>query len=218
MNRRTLLATVGVTTAGLAGCLGSVSGEQKYEECDAPFVLYGYLPDDVATEVDSAFENGGYETDDELLYAQAVSDDTPLGKDDTLYEHQVEPDGDAPRLSFEEWTAYSSPVELTVRNDTDDAVELSVAVTDDNGTVVLAEDAVTVDPDGGSRSFPVASAFGEYDIDIEFENGRRETETWYVGPPTETSRNFGGTVRISDGDVSFRQDTREYDRPICPWE
>lgn len=218
MNRRECLAALGTVSAALTGCSSPFGGSRGYEECDAPFVLYDSLPRDVRSEVDSAFDDGTYETDGDLLYDEAVSDDTPLGRAGTLYGHRVDRDGDVRRLSFEEWAAYPSPVELAVRNDAAETVHASVRVTDEGGATVFEKGGVALEPDGGSRRFPVTAEFGEYEFEVATETGRRAVETWRIGPTSVTGRNYAGTARVSENGIEFDQTSVEYDRPVCPWE
>mgnify|MGYP006301261701 CR=1 FL=1 len=109
-------------------------------------------------------------------------------------------------------------MKLAVRNDTSDPVVAAARVTDADGNAVFEETGITVEPDDSSEDFPVTEQFGEYEVAVEFADGHRATEAWYVGPPNATSRNLGGTVvRSSDG-TAFRRNARVYDKPICPWD
>jgi len=88
--RRSLPVAVG--GAGFAGCSGPFSGgdDGTDEECDAPFVIDRHLPDDIAAEVDTTFEDGADVTDSEVPYGQAVSNDTLLLRNGTYWTHRTE--------------------------------------------------------------------------------------------------------------------------------
>ena len=184
-NRRALLGSI--AAVGVAGCLSAVPGAESdagrdYEECTAPYVEYDDLPTDLAAEVDAAFAEGAYVTDETPLYEQAVGDGTPLWRTDTPYEHRVERDGDTRRLTFEEQTAYDSPRDLKIENPTDDRIAVSATITDEDGERVLDVTGIEVAPDDNER-LEAVSQFGTYEVDVELEDGRRETKTWTLTPP-----------------------------------
>lgn len=226
MNRRALLAALGASTLPLAGCLGdgpeetASNGEpdgddqdgtaetedddeldvEEYEECTAPYVNYEDLPEEIAAEVDVAFEDGVYETDDELLYDRAISDRVPLWKNDTPYRSAIETDGDTRRLSFEEKTDGRTR-ELFLRNSGSKAVTVTATVTDDDGSTVLDEQH-DVDPDEES-SLSVTEEFGEYEVEVDVDDGPRETYRWTIeAHRIETEE--GLYVVLEEDGVSFQ--------------
>lgn len=219
MHRRALLGSVAAAGAvGAAGCLGSLAdagsgGTRDYEECNAPYVEYDDLPADLAAEVDAAFAEGAYVTDEMPLYERAVGDGTPLWKDDTPYEHYVERDGDARRLAFEEQTAYDSPRDLEIENRSGERILASATITDENGERVLDVTGIEVDPDDRERLEGV-QRFGTYEVDVELEDGRRETETWELTPPKS-----GGVdalvVSIAADGISIAELEWAYDFRSC---
>ncbi|MFC4439265.1 MULTISPECIES: hypothetical protein [Natrialbaceae] len=223
-NRRTLLASA-AASAVAGGCLDTVSRESgspeagsdddnvEYAECVAPFVDYDELPDDLAAEVDAAFEDGAYETDGGLPYDQAVNDSTPLWKDGDSYEHEVERDGERHRLSFERQTAFSSPRDVSISNDTDESITVTVTVADGTEGELLVDEVAPVEPDDRERLSTV-KAFGDYDVEIELEDGRRETKSWEVSPPRHEVAD-GLFVRITDDEISISPEIMVYDYEPC---
>lgn len=229
LSRRGLLTSLGVAVAAPgSGCLsdprpseptstvGSNSGAgAAYETCTATFVTYSSLPDDVVPEVDTALEDGAYETSGAVRYAQAVGDETPLLKDETYYSHRVEQTDTGQRLTFEEWTAYDSAVELAVTNETAEAITVAVEVTDATADPVLSDEFTVESNDGRTR--PITAEFGEYTVDVTVDDERRASDTWRVGPRS-TSWYWGGTVVVSEETVRFEREAAIYDKPVCPWE
>ncbi|WP_435345787.1 hypothetical protein [Haloarchaeobius sp. HRN-SO-5] len=225
--RRSVVLAIGAVVGGsISGCLRGSTGERtdgppgtaRYEECDADFVLYSILPDDVAREVDEAFETGAYETEGPLLYDQAVGPGTPLYRGGTFYEHRIERDGETIRISFEEWTAFTTPVDLALQNETEAPIEASVAVTDENGDRVFERTGVTVAPDGTPPDFSVTGEFGVYTVTTELADGRRASHTWQIGLTDDFTYYGDGRVILSGDAIEFDQTTSVYDRPICNWE
>lgn len=224
MNRRALLGTIATTgITGVAGCLsdtfsetGSRDGEETgYDECTAPYVEYDHLPDEIAAEVDIAFEDGTYVTDGVLLYEQAVSDGTPLWRGGAPYYHWVERDGDTRRLSFDRQTEYSSPRDLEITNDTAEPISVTAIVTDENGERVVDEQ-LDIDPGGRVRR-EAASRFGTYDVVIELEDGRRETASWDLSAPkVEVVEAL--LVSITEEELSIRPLVASYDYEPCPMQ
>ncbi|MDG5758613.1 hypothetical protein QA600_04590 [Natronococcus sp. A-GB1] len=181
----------------------------EYAECNAPFVDYDEVPDYLAAEVDPAFEDGAYETDGELRYRRAVGDGVPLWKNDGPHDHE----GKTRRLSFERRTAFASPRDVTVRNETDETIAATVTVTDGGDGELLLEEGTTVAPDDW-QDVPTVDAFGTYDVAIELEDGRRETKSWEV-PAPKVEVMDGVTVSITDDKISMSPLVSSYDYERC---
>ena len=230
MHRRVLLGSITVGVAAVSGCLDDDTGEagtgssetaddetteaaaSEYEECHAPFVDYDELPDEIAAEVDAAFDDGEYVTNDDILYEQAVGDGTPLWTDETPYEHRVETDGETRRLSFEEQSAYSSPRDLEIWNDTAEPRSVVATVTDEDGELVV-DAALTVEANDRKR-VEAASRFGTYDVVIELDDGRTETWTWDLfAPRVEVVDAL--TVTITDDELWIEPLISSYDFESC---
>lgn len=233
MNRRTLLAAAVATTA-LAGCLDATSETDgapsaasedddpeptdrtepegdEYTECSAPFVEYDELPEALRVEVDAALDDGSYEADD-LLYDRAVSDHTPLWTGSELYDHEVTRTGETLRLEFERRTEFESPRDVTVSNETDDARSVTVTVSDGNGNRYVDE-TISIAPTERKQLSGV-TAFGEYEVDVELDDGRRETASWEVPPPHGIVVE-GVTVSITDEKLAVRTNALAYDYVPC---
>lgn len=227
MQRRTLLTTLGTGGVSFAGCLGDMSVENResptetpdnagteYTECKAPYIDYTDLPEELAAEVDGAFEDGVYVTNEEPLFPQAVSDGTPLWKDDVPYEQEVERDGESYRLSFAEQTAFSSPRRIYLSTDTDDELSAALVVTDEIGDKIVEEDDLTLVP-GEKEQIQGPREFGEYEVVLEVEDDRRETEDWELDPHrTETIE--GLVVSIDGKDISIKPLVSVVDFDPCP--
>lgn len=183
-----------------------------YEECNAPYVRDDELPDDLAAEVDAAFDEGEYVTDD-LLYGQAVGDGTPLWRNDEPYEHRIEVDGEKRRLSFDRITAYDSPLDLELGNETDEPVSVSATITDEDGEVVLDVADRTVEADDRER-LETVSEFGTYEVKVELGDGRSATSTWEVFPPRSEGLD-GVIVSISDDGVAIEPLVWAYEFVPC---
>lgn len=207
----------------------NVDDSPEYEPCDRPIVWYWELPDDVAAEVDAALEDGAYETDGDLLYAQAVAADTALSIDDAYYAADIERDGKTTILRLAETTPTKrSPEELVFRNETDEAIEVAVTVTreggdggtegdgdeDRDGTVVLEEEGIVVDSredHEDEHRLPVTDEYGDYEITVELANGRRETLDWRI---QYTALN--AVVTVSSDEIAVGSEM-VMDIGLCPW-
>lgn len=187
------------------------------EQCDRDVVWYHELPAAVAAEVDAALEDGSYETDGELYYAQAIDvEAVSLEVDDTYYAAEIEERDGTTTLRLEETTpTKSSSEELAFLNDTGDELTVSVTVTPvDGDEVLLEEDSIELDPETtayeGPR-FPVTDEYGTYDVSLETDDGRSESLTWTIGYVS-----YNGVVVLEDDDA-FVVSEAEMDLPPCPW-
>lgn len=221
MKRRTLLGTVGATTVGMAGCIGSRLGLDEQNnpdpelpdgvdavECPRDYVQYSLLPDEVVPEVDTALETGSYETEGAVLYEYAVKDTAKLSRRNTYYNHQIQEEGGTRVLTFEETVpTHSSPIELIFVNTTDTEREASVTVQDDETTLVDTD--VYVDPGArvdnpsrdGKPTVPVTEVFGRYDMVIDLDDG----ETSNV--PLLVNEDGDMWIFIRDNGISIQSQT-----------
>lgn len=187
------------------------------ERCDRDVVWYHELPADVAAEVDAALENGAYETDGELRYAQAIDvEAVSLEVDDTYYAAEIEERDGTTTFRLEETTpAKSSSEELAFLNDTGDELTVSVTVTPvDGDEVLLEEDDIELDPETtayeGPR-FPVTDEYGTYDVSVETDDGRSESLSWTIEYVS-----FDGVVVLEDDDAFVVPEAVMEVAP-CPW-
>ncbi|MCU4973662.1 hypothetical protein OB955_13050 [Halobacteria archaeon AArc-m2/3/4] len=193
------------------------SADRTDEQCDRTVVWYNELPADVAAEVDAALEDGAYETDGELYYAQAIDvEAVSLEVDDTYYAAEIEEEGETTVFRLEETIpTKSAPEELAFRNATDDELTVSVTVTPADGDeVLLEEESIELDPDvtayEGPR-FPVTDEYGTYDVALETADGRSESLTWTIEYVS-----FDGVVVLEDDDAFVAPEAVMEVAP-CPW-
>lgn len=202
--RRALLGSLGASVA-LSGCLeeeDSDSSGPHYQECDAPWVDYEELPQEVATEVDATFENGEYQTNGTLLYSQ-VTDGQALWKDERRYIPHVETRGEMKTLLF-----YARPpsVGVSVDNETEDPVDVTITIRDTEEEIAVGEEislsagedtSLSADADS-SRDGRLLEDHGVYDVTVTA--GRRmKTATWDVTPGKELHPgSFSVTVRENE--------------------
>lgn len=238
MKRRALLAALGASSVPLAGCLGdepttdasdtddgdtdheSDDGDtpddldvEEYDECQAPYVDYADLPSDIAAEVDAAFAEGVYESDDEPLYVQAVNEVVPLWKDDVPYRTELESDGSTYRLSFEKRTGDVRSRELFLRNSREESVSVEATVTDGAGSSIL-ELEQSIDP-SEETSTPVTEEYGEYDVEIAVQDGPDGTYSWTM-EPHRIEDEEGLYVTIDEDGLSFDRLIVTADYVPCP--
>lgn len=239
MNRRTLLAAVATAGATIAGCLDDASNDdsspggnaedtddssngdestREYVECTAPFVDYDELPDELAAEVDAAFDDGAYETDGRPLYDRAVSQGTPLWTDGAPHDHEVEQDGDDWQLSFDRRTSYESKRTLSLINEVTESVSVTVTIIDEDGNPVVNAKSYEVGPDDREH-VPAVAAFGEYEVTVEVDGERENSYTWEVAAP-RVEIVEGLEIWIDEDDVSIDPLISVYDYVPCPmqWE
>lgn len=194
------------------------SRERTFEECDRPIIWYRALPDPVAEEVDVAFEDGSYDTTDDLYYDQAVDvDETWLSKDGKYYRASVEPvdDGDTTSLVFVPDTPVKSTTqELWIYNGTDETLDVVATVTDDDGDIVVDESLEGLEPGGDydDAVVPVTREYGEYEVTIEYPDGDTYTATWTIRYVETDARVELDEDGISVGPMDVM------DPPPCPWE
>ena len=187
MNRRTLLTAISVGAATVAGCTGrDENDERKYEECKLRIIYYRDLPEDVKTEVDTAFDEGQYESDEELLWQQVAGPDVEaLKRGETYYSPQVDVDDDVHVLQFEETTPqYDSTKHLTVVGVPEVPLHISFTIKDTEGTV-LKEAERTIEEKDSNRKVPVASEFGTYMLEVTVEDWGTVTESLTLGYATD---------------------------------
>lgn len=182
MKRRAILASVGVTSAGVAGCLETVdprtNGKQngrRYEACGEPVLVFAKLPTEVQREVRTAFEEGEYSNDGELLYGQVAGESIEaLRRNDFYYEAHVNTKLlGGQTLSFTQTSMhYESPVDVEIRNLREDEWRGTVKVTGVDGETHVLEENVTIE------SHPVTGDKRSVDLDDERIERFRVTDEW----------------------------------------
>lgn len=188
MKRRTLLASLGATSVSVAGCVSTIApsssedSSSDFEACGEPILVFSKLPDAVQREVETAFEEGEYHADGELLYEQVAGDSVQaLRRNDFYYDSHIDKKLlGGKTLSFTQTTmTHDSPVDLEIRNTRDGDWKGTVKVTDVDGEILVLEENVTVesyptDPekrrvdltDERIKQFSVTDEWGEYRISL----------------------------------------------------
>ncbi|OAQ51641.1 hypothetical protein HTG_16420 [Natrinema mahii] len=239
MNRRTLLTSISVGAATVAGCTGGDENDEtgrKYKPCNHMVLEYWILPEDVKAEVDTAFDEGQYESDEELLWQQIAGSDVqalqrggkvfekgPDGyeprQEITFYSPQVDVNDGVHTLQFEETTPqYDSMKHLTVQRGPEVPRNISIAVKNTEGTVIEETD-LTIKDRNSEPEVPVASEFGTYVVEVTVED-------W--GTVTEKLRLHSGVgvmvLGINESDegespfsVFIAKDPSDGES-LCPWE
>lgn len=201
MNRRAVLAILGASTASVAGCLGRPERdgddnekgveENNYEPCNKQLIQFVLLPDEVKTEVETAIEEGEYQTEGELLYDQVEGSGVEaLVRNGTYYESDITQAQDEYQiLSFTETTVtHDQKRDLLVQNVTEDEWSGTITIENSGGRRLIKEE-VTIDSfptdetpkrdgedgiDNRITQLPVSDEFGRYIITFESETDERE--------------------------------------------
>ncbi len=223
MRRRTLLALGGVTLAtGLSGCVGDSTGASgtddthngtdesvpeyadQLEECNLISMQYNSVPEEIQAEIDTAIEDGPYESD-LLLFDRAVNTrESSIVKDGTPYEPTVESDGESKRLELTEVDAVRMPEPYRVSVENDDDREYTVGLRLESGDGELKLDSeVLVPAEDGVRSIETeAQEFGTYTLTGELvDEESNESNTLRIGDAYKSPFE----ARISDGELRVTQ-------------
>lgn len=233
MNRRTLLTSISVGAATVAGCIGKLNrdendeqkkpnrnenDERKYEECNRRILNYRTLPEDVKTEVDTAFDEGQYESDEELLWQQVAGPGVEwLLREGTYYAPQVDVDNGVHTLKFEETTPQFETKYLNVEHDLEEPQDLSItikAIEGNSKRTVLQEDGITIGDGGSNQKVPIASEFGKYLVEVTIEDFGTVTREVRLDPDVTIILNIGKEPNFSAHIVESRPDELE---SKCPW-
>lgn len=225
MNRRAFLTSISVGTATVAGCIGrneNNKNERKYEECNQRVIHYGSLPEDVKAEVDTAFDEGQYESDGELLWQQVAGPRVEwLLHGGTYYTPQVDVDNGVRTLQFRDTTPqYDSMKYLHIRDVPEIPLDILITVRNSNGAV-LEEVNTTIEDRAFDRrpKIPVASEFGTYIIEVTVEDWGTVTEELALHP------NYNTMLLEIDKEKEKKPSFSEFitidpnaDKTICSWE
>jgi len=218
MKRRTILATAGYLSAGVAGCLGArktqtdnresdnrESDNRKYEKCGLTFVSLHSLPAPAKEEANAAIMDGTYETDDDLILSEVINpDSTYLYEEhgETYYNVSVTTDSGITRLYIEETRPKKAGLP-EVDNKTETTVTVDIRVESQgeqifNDTVDLAAGAKT-DLDDGTKY-----GYGQYQATLTVTAGN-ETREKVITWRTDHIHGFGDiiiaadSIRMTDG-------------------
>lgn len=217
MNRRRVLATMGISVSTpLVGCLqtsniGSENEEQGYEECYLIEIQYEWFPQDIKGEVDTALEEGSYETDT-LLFAEAVDvEESYLVVNDTPYEPVVETN-ETQTLELHEVDVIRTPEPriIRVRNDDDRKHEARVELT--NGETFVDE-TITL-KSGEEIELEATGRFGTYNLSAQTITGHGAEEHDYRYSISDSTRNAYVTITEEEVRVSHT----ESDLEPCSWD
>ncbi|MFA9418357.1 hypothetical protein [Natrinema sp. HArc-T2] len=223
MKRRTLLTTIITGMGTFAGCMGSDNsdGWSYQAACDRMIINYWNLPDNVKNEVDTAFAEGEYETKGNLYYELLIEDkdEQYLFKDDKYYMADIDITKDKSNLEFNEVTpTFDPPKSIRIRNTTDNSLNFTFTVDYEAGGRLTDVDGerirdrgVSLGPEEVYETVGIADEFGAYEVTIEFEDGRRETDRFVINRGTGSIR-----ISLSEDQVSVSS-YGDADDGRCPW-
>ena len=201
MKRRALLTSVGLASCVLAGCTGSRDGESepgdatdesdseaseednsssevRYQECEERFIFLSALPDPAKEEATTAYEDGRYETESELVLSKVIDIDnsylrfSALSDDDrNWYAPIVEQEADVSVLRFERERPPSS-ITPRLDNNTDENVVVEIQVEDREDDEVIIDDVIELSADDSTRlNGSVDYRLGGYEANIRVKKG-----------------------------------------------
>lgn len=216
MNRRDILSTVTLGTVALAGCLDSASSSSnnddadKFETCNRRVIWYDNLPDDLKVEVDSALNNGKYESDDGLLWEQFTGPGVEaLSTDDQQYNPIIESGSRTETLVFEE-TTLTHPFTIMIENHTNKRHTASI-MAKDGEEIISKSEKIDIEPGGNEHIEMGEIAIGKYEIDVIVED---HTET--IGKSLHRYLTPGHAIYITEEDASIRL-AGHIDPVFCDW-
>lgn len=222
MKRRNLLAGIPLVATGFSGCLGGRTTEQNeinYEECtERDVVKVENLPSAAEDEVRAAIEDGGYETDGELVLTKIdgilqlyLEDD--VNGNTIYYETTVRTDNGSTRLfvektwpkhrgriRIENYTEIDLTADLRVEHEGDLFLEKSVDIR--AGEDIQAGEKIEVEAESDYR-------WGEHYGEVSVENDGKiysDDETWntddWRGNPHITISPGNDEIRINMHDIN----------------
>ncbi len=233
--RRLLRAGTGITAvsmAGGAGCIGDFQSPDGSEEFDdypppdefekcstAAAVNIDWLPDPARIEVETALEDGQYETDEELYLSHLIDTDTVSLIPETwdydqagiAYRALVTQDGTTTTLELEEAVPSHGEEPFNIENMTDEQLTVEIQVTRNRTDETVLDETVTVEPESDTETAPFDRPFGEYqltattDRNIEDELSHSWTE--------KNDQHPQNRIDISTDSVGIRPRVH-----IHPWE
>lgn len=145
MPQRDYFAFLEVGVVAAAGCLhddsgddgGSPDASQTFDGCNMGVIYEERLPEEVQREVNTAFDDDVYESDEELHWEQIEGQADALYRDGGYYEPTVDGDTETRTLRFEE-TSVNEPFLFIIHTRPDTNVTGSVIVEGEEGS--LADD------------------------------------------------------------------------------
>lgn len=233
MKRREILAISSLGGSALAGCLTSNEDNWGYERtCELPTFEYRHLPANAKEEVDIAFSEGRYKTDEKLYYERLLEEpeEQALRKDGSYYVSNITREEEdtifgttvASTLSFEETIPeFDSPQIIEIRNRTDSEITITVTIryanggvlTDENGNEIINREITLGNASSWNSNyqFEALDKYTTYVVNLEFESGRTESETFRFDRRSERLEVSIGENRFSGGGIGAGYST-------CEWE
>lgn len=228
MKRREVLAIISLGTSGFAGCVNRL---EYLRTCDLPALEYKYLPDDAKEEVDIAFSEGQYATNGKLYYERLLEEpeEQALRKNNSYFSANITKEETGAifgtsvvsTLSFEETVpTLDSPKIIDVENKSGNAITIDITIKYANGGVVtdtngneIKERTISLEDfgSGSSYEFEVLDKYTTYVVDIKFENGRTESDTFTCDRKSDLIEATIGKEEFSAGPIGAGY-------PTCPWE
>lgn len=217
MNRRSLLATVGLASASVAGCVDgvrrSVAGEIEYEQCGKTNVVLSELPEDARAEARSAIEDGAYETSDEPLLPEVIDlEETHIQSDDTYWLVSETGEGETTRFEATEALPPVEPLSMVNRDDIPLTISRRVVHERDDifSDPVLIDDRQRLEAGYVTSALDV-DAIGEYTAEIVI-NGDVRTELSF-----ERTRTTDVEIIVTESGATTEETDVEPRPRNCQW-
>ncbi|NGM67711.1 hypothetical protein G6M89_01580 [Natronolimnobius sp. AArcel1] len=219
MNRRAVLASVSAATASaVAGCSTPTARDDvtEYDECELSIILGGNLPGPVASEVETALEDGQYQTDGDLRLQEVMGPDTTyIHVSGQYFEPHIDTDGETTTLVLGESIPRQDEGDLPLRNRTGEAIDAAIRVTyqppGDDDTETIRDDRLEL-PVGESETIPDSwQQYGRYTLEIDFGDFDSLEESWSI--------NLGTTFRglTLESTSQLQPDMNVADVGHCHW-
>jgi len=218
MDRRRLLATVGLAAVGSAGCVdrlpSAISGEVEYEECNKTNVVLSELPDDARTEARSTIEDGEYETTEEPLLPAVIDlEKTHIQYNDTYWLINSTEDDDVTRLVATEHLPEASALSMVNRAETTLRISRRIVHARDDlfDDPVLIDDVIYLEAGYITNSLDVTS-IGNYTANLLI-NGSVEVELSF-----ERTRTTDIEIVVTESGAKTERKDVEPQPQNCQWK
>lgn len=185
MHRRGLLTAAGTCFAGgLAGCTDSTSqpepDTENLERCPRLIVRRSELPEPARHEVDTALEDGEYESETGLYLPHLMDPEESYiqTERDEYYRAIVTEDGQSSRLELERTVPVRDTRAVSFENQTEEQLAVSVHIAWLDGPETVAETSLTIDSGSDAATAQFPRRFGDYRATLETEDWSQSVE-WH---------------------------------------
>lgn len=164
---------------------------EAFDECGRLVIRLHEVPEQARVEVETALEDGVYETDDELLLPHLLDVDESylaIEEENGRTEYQAHVDASGTVLELEETIPSWGEDPLAFENDSEETVTVDVTVVRDRTDETVVDESLTIEPGAEADTEPFDRQFGSYtasietaDIDEEFGWSDGESELPWRG-------------------------------------